>query len=207
MARKKRIYRQGIYIPQQRGLLGPRHRLKLAEVERPFDYHTLPARWLHERHAGIDTVEQAMPKGGRRIMARCPQCLQLRRELYVTPFLRCRVCAGKFYLSRDGYRPRSRLTDAERQAFDERREFAEYLVVLRCQVAAARGMVNLFRYFMRHAEQDARRERKAAEGKVRRASAEAKHVRVLRRDIKKMIAIQQALQQAFAEAQRLHRAA
>lgn len=207
MARKKRVYLKGVYIPQKRGLLGPRHRLKLAEVERPFDYHALPARWLHEHHAGIETVEQAMPKGGRRIMARCPQCRALRRELYVTPFLRCRVCAGKFYLSRDGYRPRSRLTTEQQEAFERRFAHAIELITIKQSMDLARGLISLFRYFAKRAAEDARRARTAAKGKVRRTPAEAKRLRVLRHGIKHWTSVQAACSEALLEAQRLHRAA
>lgn len=207
MARKKRVYLNRVYIPQQRGLLGPRHRLKLAEIERPFDYHALPARWLHEHHAGVETVSQVMPRGGTRIMAHCPQCLALRRELYLTPLLRCRVCAGKSYLSRDGYRPRSRLTEAQRQAFQERYEFAESLVIIKRQIAVARGMFGLIKLFVKHAEQDVRRRREAEKQKPRRTSAEAKRLRHLRRSMKLWGSLHQACQGSLMAAQKLRHAA
>lgn len=207
MARKKRRYVARIYIPRQRGLLGPRHRLKLAEVEHPFDYHALTARWLHGHQAGVETVAQAMPKGGTRIMARCPQCLALRRDLYVTPFLRCRVCCGKFYRSRDGYRPRSRLTEAHRQAFEDRLEFAEYQVALKGVIAVARSMASLFTYFAQQAEQDERRQHAVTKHSVRRTAAETKRLRALRREIKRWTSVQQAYQEALLAAQPLRRAA
>jgi hypothetical protein len=126
-----------VYIPRMRQAYGPRPvrgwtRDHLVET---CGYTELSGKWLQ---GSGNVVAQPMPRGGVRLMAKCPLCQRCRRKLYIGPGgVRCRKCLGLRYTSQYGYRQRRSITAAQEHAWTQRYLDACELANQRIELATA----------------------------------------------------------------------
>lgn len=142
---KPRRFVAFVYIPRMRQAYGPRPvrgwtREQLVET---CGYTEVSGKWLQ---GSGNVVAQPMPKGGMRLMAKCPACQQVRRKLYIGPLgVRCRKRLGLRYTSQYGYRQRRRVTAAQDRAQAQRICEATTEAMLRVDLAEAEAVMALLR--------------------------------------------------------------